>query len=140
MHAAVRAHRDQLAEELELHRIAVTAAIRDQRRADALHARQAAAEGRRSVDRWAATAQRQIKSERQRRHVELDANLRMALREQNRLVDRRMRAIDAALATYRAELDAFFEAIERERDPEAIALHARQRPVFPDLTATDDRD
>ena len=47
--------------------------------------------------------------------------------------DRRVRDIEAALAAHRADLDAFFETIERERDPVAIARQARQRPAFPEL-------
>jgi hypothetical protein len=133
MQAAAKAHRERVAEQIELRRVAILAAIRDQRRADAVRARQRTAESRRAVDAWAATAQRQIKTERQRRKVELDADLRRTLREQNLQVDRRVRDIEAALAAHRAELDAFFDTIERERDPVAIARHARQRPAFPEL-------
>jgi len=120
-------------EEIELRRVALLARIRDQRREDAIQARLKAAENRRAVDAWAATALRQIKTERQRRKVELDAELRRTLREQNRQVDRRVTDIEAALAKHHAELDAFFEAIDRERDPVRIAEQARQRPTFPDL-------
>jgi hypothetical protein len=140
MHEVARAHRERVIHELELRRVAVLAAIRDQRRADARRARQLTAAGRIAVDRWAATAQRQIKTERQRKKVELDADLRRTLREQNRQVERRVQAIEARLAAYQADLEAFFEAIDRERDPEAIALQARRRPAFPDLTATDGSD
>ncbi len=136
MHAAARAYRDRLAEELELRRVAVLADIRDQRRADALRARQEAAKNRRGVDAWAATAHRQITSERQRRKVELDADLKRTLRDQNRLAARRVKEIEAALAAHRAELEAFFDAIERERDPLTIAERGRRRPAFPDLDAT----
>jgi hypothetical protein len=137
MHEVARAHRERVTHEVELRRVAVLAAIRDQRRADARRARQLAAEGRIAVDRWAATAQRQIKTERQRKKVELDSDLRRALREQNRQVERRVQAIEARLAAYQADLEAFFDAIDRERDPEAIALQARRRPAFPDLDAPD---
>jgi hypothetical protein len=133
MQAAARAYRTRVGEEINLRRLAILAAIRDERRADAILARQTAAKNRRAVDAWAATAQRQIKSERQRRKVELDAELRRTLRDQNRLVDRRVKAVEAALATHRAELDAFFDEIEGDPDPVAIARHAWRRPAFPDL-------
>jgi hypothetical protein len=133
MQAAARAHRERAEEQIELRRVAVLAAIRDERRAEAIRARQATAQNRRAVDAWAATAQRQIKTERQRRKVELDAELRRTLREQNRQLDRRVKDIEDALAAHRAELDAFFEAIETERDPVEIARKARSRPAFPDL-------
>src|SRR4051794_16124247 len=84
MQAAARSHRIRVTEEVELRRVAVLAAIRDERRADALRAQQAAAKNGRAVDAWAATAQRQIKGERQRRKAELAADLRRTLREQNR--------------------------------------------------------
>jgi hypothetical protein len=133
MQAAARAYRARVAEEINLRRLAVLAAIRDERRADAILARQTTAKNRRAVDAWAATAQRQIKSERQRRKVELEAELRRTLRDQNRLVDRRVKAVEAALAAHRDELDAFFDEIEGDPDPVAIALHARRRPAFPEL-------
>src|SRR4051812_2038879 len=136
MQAAARSHRIRVTEEVELRRVAVLAAIRDERRADALRAQQAAAKNGRAVDAWAATAQRQIKGERQRRKAELAADLRRTLREQNRQVERRVKRVEAALAAHRAELDAFFDAIDRERDPLTIAQRARRRPAFPDLEAT----
>jgi len=134
MQAVARAHHARLAEEIELRRVAVLAGIRDQRRADVVRLREEAERDRREVDAWATTAQRQIKSERQRRKVELDANLRRTLRDENRRLDRRVKAIEAALAAHRAAVDAYFDAIEHERDPERLARQAAgRRPAFPDL-------
>ena len=115
--------------------------IRDERRAEAVTARKAAAQNRRAVDAWAATAQRQIKTERQRRKVEIQADLRRTLRVQNQKAEQRVKDIEAALAAYGAEVEAFFDAIERERDPLTIAQRARQTPAFPALdvpTSTDE--
>jgi len=133
MQTATKAYRAKLTEEVELRRVAILAGIRDERRADVLRARQEVAKNRRAVDAWAATAQRQIKTERQRRKVELEADLRRTLRDQNRSVDQRVKAVEAAFATHKAELEAFFDAIEHERDPEEIARHALTKPAFPDL-------
>lgn len=130
MHEAARAHRARLEEEIELRRVALTTAIREQRRADVMRARKEAAQNRRGVDAWAATSQRQIKSERQRRKVEIDNELRRSLREMNQQVDRRVKEIESALAAHRAAIDAFFEEIERERDPVAIAERASERPAL----------
>jgi hypothetical protein len=136
MHEAARSYQARLAEELQLRRVAVMTGIRDDRRAEALRARKAAAQNRRAVDAWAATAQRQIKSERQRRKVEITADLRRTLREQNQQVERRVKGIEATLAAYCAELDAFFDAIAQERDPVTIAQRARRQPAFPVLDMT----
>jgi gas vesicle protein len=133
MQAAAKAYRTRLTEEVELRRVSILAGIRDERRADVLRARQEVAKNRRAVDAWAATAQRQIKTERQRRKVELEADLRRTLRDQNRDVDRRVKAVEEALAAHKEELEAFFEAIEHQRDPEEIARHALQKPAFPEL-------
>jgi gas vesicle protein len=133
MQAAAKAYRARLAEEVELRRVAILAGIRDERRADVLRARQEVAKNRRAVDAWAATAQRQIKTERQRRKVELEADLRRTLRDQNRDVDRRVKAVEEALAAHKEALEAFFDAIEHQRDPEEIARHALQKPAFPEL-------
>ena len=131
MHEAARSYRARLAEQLQLRRLDVMAGMRDARRAEALRARKAAAANRRGVDAWAATAQRQIKAERQRRKVEIEADLRRTLREQNQQLEHRVKDVEAVLAAYRAELDAYFEAIEREQDPVTIAERARRRPPFP---------
>jgi hypothetical protein len=140
MHEAARSYRARLAERLQLRRVAVMTGIRDDRRAEVLRAHKAAAQNRRAVDAWAATAQRQIKTERQRRKVEIEADLRRTLREQNQQLERRVKDVEAALAQYRAELDAYFEAIEKERDPVTIVQRARRPPAFPVLdmsTSTD---
>lgn len=140
MHEAARSYQARLAEEFQLRRVAVMTGIRDDRRAEALRARKAAAQNRRAVDAWAATVQRQIKSERQRRKVEIAADLRRTLREQNQQVERRVKGIEATLAAYRAELDAFFDAIAQERDPVTIAQRARRPPAFPVLDMTTSTD
>ena len=131
IHDAARSYRTRLAEQLQLRRLDVMARMRDVRRAEALRARKAAAANRRGVDAWAATAQRQIKAERQRRKVEIEADLRRTLREQNQQLERRVKDVEAVLAAYRAELDTYFDAIEREQDPVTIAERARRRPPFP---------
>ena len=140
MHEAARAYRARLAEELQLRRVALMTGIRDDRRAEAVRARKAAAQKRRAVDAWAATAQRQIKSERQRRKVVIAAELRRTLRVQNQQVERLVKGIEAALAAYCAELDAFFDAIAQERDPVTIARQARRPPAFPALDMTTSTD
>jgi hypothetical protein len=131
MHEAARAYAERVAEEIQLRRVAILTAIRDERRADVLRARAEAAQNRRDVERWATTAQRQIKSERQRRKVEIDTELRRTLREKNHDVDRRVREVEAAITAHRSEVDTYFEAIDKERDPVAIAEHARRQPAFP---------
>jgi hypothetical protein len=116
-HDAARSYRTRLAEQLQLRRLDVMARMRDHRLG--------------ADDAWAATAQRQIKAERQRRKVEIEADLRRTLREQNQQLERRVKDVEAVLAAYRAELDAYFDAIEREQDPVTIAERARRRPPFP---------
>jgi hypothetical protein len=133
MHDAVRAYRARVAEEIELRRVAILTAIRDERRAAVLRARAEAVQNRRAVDMWALTAQRQVKRERQRRKVEVDAELRRTLREKNQDVDRRVRKIEATIAGHRAEIDAHFDAIDTERDPVVIAERVRRQPAFPTI-------
>jgi hypothetical protein len=134
MHEAARAYRDRVAEEIELRRIAILSGIRDARRRDVLEARAEAVHARRAVEMWALTAQRQIKRERQRRKTEIDVELRRTLREKNEELERRVREVETAIAAHRARVDAYFDAIARERDPQAIAEQARHRPAFPSLT------
>ena len=136
MHETARSFRARLAEELQLRRVALMAALRDHRRAEVVRARKVAAQNRRAADAWAATAQRQIKSERQRRKVEIEADLRRTLREQNQQLERRVKDVEAAVAAYCAELDSFFDAIEQDGDPVTIAKRARRPPTFPVLDLT----
>ena len=136
MHEAARAYRARVAEEIQLREVAILTAIRDERRAGVLRARAEAAQNRRDLELWATTAQRQIKIERQRRKVEIDAELRRTLREKNREVDRRVREVEAAITAHRARVDAYFDAIEVERDAVAIAEQARLRPAFPRIDAS----
>jgi hypothetical protein len=136
MHEAARSYRARLSHEIELRRVAILSAIREQRRVDVVQAREEAAQSRRAVDAWAATAQRQIKSERQRRKVEVEVELRRTLREKNQQVDRRVIEIEAAFAAHRAAIDGFFDGIEQERDPVAVAERAHRTPAFPDPDQT----
>ena len=131
MQEAIRSYRARVGEEVELRRVGLLAGIREERRAEVLRARRLAAHNRRDVDAWAATAQRQIKTERQRRKVEIEAELRRTLREQNQQVERRVKDVESALAAHRAELDAFFEEIEQERDPVTIVQRARRSAAVP---------
>src|SRR6185503_2339605 len=52
MHEAARAYRDRVAEEIQLRRVAILTAIRDERRADVLRARAEAVHDRQAVERW----------------------------------------------------------------------------------------
>src|SRR4029078_6984202 len=131
MHEAARAYRDRVAEEIQLRRVAILASIRDERRAAVLGARAEAEPNGQAVERWATTAQRQIKSERQRRKVEIDTDLRRSLRENNHEGDRPVRQGGAAITAHRARVDQYFDALDKERDPLAIAEHAHRQPAFP---------
>src|SRR4029079_9622128 len=105
MDDAARSYRARLAEQLQLRRLDVMAGMRDARRAEALRARKAAAANRRGADAWAAASQRQIKAERQRRKVEIEADLRRTLREQNQQLEHRVKDVAAGVARCRARVD-----------------------------------
>jgi hypothetical protein len=71
--------------------------------------------------------------ERERREAALREDLEASLAEHRSTIDREIEGIEAAIATYRAEIDAFFADLDRETDLVRIAQRAIRRPVFPTL-------
>ncbi len=82
------------------------------------------------------TARRlEIHLERERRATAVREDLAASLAEHGSKIDKEIEGIDAAIATYRAEVSAYFENLDRETDPILIAQKAALRPAFPALDA-----
>jgi hypothetical protein len=97
--------------------------------------RELAAEDMKAIESWADGERKRIQLERHRRSTELHEDLDLSLAEHGSKIEREIEGVEAAITAYRAEVEAFFDGLERETDVVVIAQHASWRPVFPTLDA-----
>jgi hypothetical protein len=133
MQAAAGAERIRTAEESERRRAAHLELIRARETSGADELRVAAEGDIKAIDSWADTEIERIQSERERRTVSRRAELSQRLDDHRLLIGREVDAVEAAIAAYRAEVEAYFVRLDAEEDPVAIAKAAGSRPTFPDL-------
>jgi hypothetical protein len=133
MQATAGNERERVVADTERRRSARIDEIRARETAEADRMRELAAEDQAGIDTWAETEIARIKAEQDRRAEALRADLETSLGQHRELIAQEVNAVETAVATYRAELDTFFDNLERETDPVAIAQLATRRPVFPSL-------
>jgi hypothetical protein len=133
MQSTVGAERARLAADTDRRREEHLAAIQARRETEAQTMRSLAADDLKAIDSWADQERQRIKAERERRASALDDDLKKSLAEHGSKIDREVEGVEAAIAAYRVEVEAFFTGLDHETDPVAIARHAGQRPVFPTL-------
>jgi hypothetical protein len=133
MQAAAGAERIRISEESERRRIAHVELIRAREASGADELRVVAQGDVKAIDSWADTEIERIQAERERRTVSRRAELSQRLDDHGLLIGREVDAVDAAIAAYRTEVDAYFGQLDAEADPVAIARAAGSRPTFPDL-------
>jgi hypothetical protein len=127
--------RARTTEETDHRRQTYIDAVRSREAEQAASIRDLAAKDMSAIDAWADGETKRIQAERERRAAELNKDLETSLSEHHGKIDREIEIIETAIASYRAEVTAFFETLDRETDPVAIAQQAARRPVFPDLEA-----
>lgn len=127
--------RARIADETEGRRQSHIDRIRARQAAEAERMRELAAEDQQAIDAWADDEAKRIQAERERRGQELQRDLEQSLAEHRSGIDREIDAVEAAIATYRAQLESFFEELDGETDLVRIAQQAARRPTFPDLDA-----
>lgn len=133
MHATLSAEAARVADDIERRRAAYVAAARSQREPMARRMRELANEDRGAIDRWAADELARIQIERERRVHEVEVDLASSLAEHDARIEAEIQRVEAAIATYRVEIEAFFASLARETDPVAIAQKASERPRFPTI-------
>jgi hypothetical protein len=133
MQSTAGAERARIAADTDRRREEHLAAIQARRETEAQTMRSLAADDLRAIDSWADKERQRIKAERERRASELDDDLKKSLAEHGSKIDREVEVVEAAIAAYRVEVEAFFSGLDRETDPVAIARHAGQRPIVPTL-------
>jgi hypothetical protein len=137
MHSTASLECARIGEDTDRRREAQIQEVRAREEADADRMRELAGDDLKSIDTWAAGETKRIQIERERREKELNADLETSLAGHRAKVDREIEVVEAAIASYRAEVDAFFERLDRETDPVLIAQQAGRRPVFPTLGAAE---
>ena len=133
MQATASTERARITEQTDRRRDERLAAIHARREAEAQKMRDLADDDLKAIDAWAEDERGRIQAERERRAGALSDDLQKSLAEHGARIDGEIEGVEAAIATYRLEVDAFFVALDGETDPVAIAQHASRRPVFPDL-------
>ncbi|HEX5014195.1 MAG TPA: hypothetical protein VFV72_08555 [Candidatus Limnocylindrales bacterium] len=127
--------RKRIDEDIERRRTAHLDTIRARRESGAASIQDLAAADLKAIDDWAQDEHQRINLERKERAAALQADLDASLAEHGAKVDAEIESVEAAIAAYRTDVDAYFATIEATTDPVEIAQHASQRPVFPDLDA-----
>jgi len=133
MKDAATTERARVVEDIYHRRDAHVQGIETRRESETSRINQLAEGDRAAVEAWVETEQKRIGAERDRRIAAVDADLQGSLAEHGAKIDAEKERIEAAIAKYRTEVDAYFKKLEGETDPVAIAQQAGQRPVFPDL-------
>jgi hypothetical protein len=133
MQAAAGAERVRISEDSERRRTAHLELIRARETSGADELRVVAEGDVKAIDSWADTEIERIQSERERRTVSRRAELSQRLEDHRLLIGREVDAVEAAIAAYRTEVEAYFGRLDAEADPVAIAQAAGSRPTFPDL-------
>jgi hypothetical protein len=133
MQATVAVQRVRIVDDAEQRRQAHVEQVRAREAAEADRMRELAAEDMKAIESWADGERKRIQLERHRRVAELHEDLDLSLAEHRSKIDREIEGAETAIAAYRAEVEAFFDALDRETDVVAIAQQAAWRPVFPAL-------
>jgi hypothetical protein len=129
--AAAERSRDEAA--TEQRRQAHLDGIRAREAVEAEELRELAKEDVAAIDAWSDGEVRRIKLERERRISARREQLQLRLEEHRQVIGREISAVEAAVGSYRQQMDAFFANLESEDDPVEIARQAGERPRFPDL-------
>lgn len=95
--------------------------------------RDLASDERRAIDAWAEGEMERIRLERERREAALNEDLETSLTQHASKIDQEIERVEAAIAAYRTEVDAFFAGLDRETDVVQIARQATRRPMLPAL-------
>jgi hypothetical protein len=138
MQTAAGAERTRIAEETERRRQAQIDRVRARQTSEADRMRELARDDKAAIDEWADGETKRIDLERERRATALQEDLETSLAEHSAGIDKEIEGVDAAIAAYTAEVDAFFQDLERETDPILIAQQAARRPAFPELDTIGD--
>jgi hypothetical protein len=133
MQTTAGVERVRIDEDTERRRQAHIDQVRAREAAEADRMRELAGEDMKAIEAWASGETKRIQAERKRRATELQEKLESNLAAHGSKVDQEVEGVETAIATYRADVEAFFAQLEAESDLVLIAQQAARRPVFPSL-------
>ena len=133
MQETAAAERQRVAEDIARRRQELIDRVREREAAEATKMRELADEDSKVIDAWAEEENRKIQAERDRRAAALQEDLATSLEEHHAQIEAELAGLETSIASYREEIDRYFDVLQQESDPLTIAEHARQRPAFPSL-------
>jgi hypothetical protein len=133
MQTTAGAERIRVGEETDRRRQVHLEGVRAREADDASALREVAEVDSQGIDAWADTEIQRIQDERERRILARRRDLEASLDDHRVLVEREVAAVEDAISAYRAEITTYFDGLEGEADPVAIARLAGTRPAFPNL-------
>lgn len=133
MHTAAESQYERMNAELERRRAEQVEAIAARASSEAENLRAGTEADIGSIDTWAKSEAEKIKRERQRRIDARRELLATHLDHQETIKAREVFAIEVAIDEHKSAIESFFERMERESDPAAIARVASTLPAFPAL-------
>ena len=133
MQATAGLERIRISEEIDRRRQDQVDRVQARKASEADRMRELAAEDMAAIDAWVDRETARIQLDRERRAMAVNEDLETSLAEHGLKIDREIEGIDTAIATYQAEVEAYFEDLNRETDPILIAQKAASRPAFPAL-------
>jgi hypothetical protein len=125
--------RARIGEETERRRQALIDQVRGREASEVERIRELAAEDMKAIEAWVAGEKDRIRHERERRTTELNEDLELSLSEHHSKIEVEIQSVESVIATYRADVEAFFERLDGETDLVMIAQQASRRPAFPTL-------
>jgi hypothetical protein len=125
--------RARIGEETERRRQALIDQVRGREASEVERIRELAAEDMKAIEAWVAGEKDRIRRERERRTAELNDDLELSLSEHHSKIEVEIQGVESVIATYRADVEAFFEGLDGETDLVMIAQQAARRPAFPTL-------
>jgi hypothetical protein len=133
LQTTVAHERARIGEETERRRQALVDQVRAREASEVERIRELAAEDMKAIEAWVAGEKDRIRRERERRTTELNEDLELSLSEHHSKIEVEVQSVEGVIATYRADVEAFFERLDGETDLVMIAQQAARRPAFPTL-------
>jgi hypothetical protein len=135
MQATAGQERTRVMEDIDRRLASHVERIREREAAEADRMRELATGDLAAIDTWAEAEFERINAEKARRADAVRADLDGSLQEHRSLIGQEIERVAAAVDVHRTAVHEFFDRLERETDPVALAQIATRRPPFPSLDA-----
>jgi hypothetical protein len=137
MHSTASSEHARIAEATEQKRQAYLSQLTAREASEADELRETTEQDVKAIHSWADREISRIRNEREQRIASRRQELDVRLDEHHSLIAREVEAVEAKVSTFLADVEIFFNELEAESDPIALARRARSRPALPDLSAAE---